>query len=108
MQEIQPGVYWLPLQKMVNVYLIQAFDGLTLVDCGYGRQSGRIMRAASSLELKCGPLKHILITHGHNDHIGGAAAIQAETGAEIWTLGPTPTSSSTPSLCTTSLTSSQR
>lgn len=84
MQEIQSGHYWLPLQKMVNVYLLQTAGGLTLVDTGYGRQAGQIIQAVRSLEREHGSLKHILITHGHNDHIGGAAAIQAETGAEIW------------------------
>lgn len=31
-----------------------------------------------------GPVRRILLTHHHHDHIGGVAALVAATGAEVW------------------------
>ncbi len=84
MKQVLPGIFYLSLQGMVNVYLIQISDGLMLVDAGAGGQAGRILKAVDSLAKKHGRLQHMVITHGHGDHIGGAAAIQAQTGAKIW------------------------
>jgi glyoxylase-like metal-dependent hydrolase (beta-lactamase superfamily II) len=84
MQEVGPGIYWLSLYSLVNAYLIAIADGLVLVDTGYGWQTGRILRAVEELAGRNGPLRHVMITHGHNDHIGGAAAIRERTGAPIW------------------------
>jgi glyoxylase-like metal-dependent hydrolase (beta-lactamase superfamily II) len=84
MEEVKPGIYRLPLYAMVNVYLVAIPDGLMLVDAGYGWQVGQILRAVDDLAGQNGLLRHVAITHGHNDHIGGAAAIQERTGAQIW------------------------
>ena len=29
-------------------------------------------------------LTHILLTHGHYDHVGAAAALREKTGAQVW------------------------
>jgi glyoxylase-like metal-dependent hydrolase (beta-lactamase superfamily II) len=84
MEEVKPGIHWLPLYSMVNVYLVAMPDGLMLVDAGIGLAAGRILRAVDSLAPAHGPLRQIVITHGHSDHVGGAAAIRERTGATIW------------------------
>jgi glyoxylase-like metal-dependent hydrolase (beta-lactamase superfamily II) len=83
-QEIIPGVYWLSLSRMASVYLIGTSGGLMLVDTGFRWQTGRILKAVQALKAQHGPLAHIVITHGHSDHIGGAALIRERTGAQIW------------------------
>jgi glyoxylase-like metal-dependent hydrolase (beta-lactamase superfamily II) len=84
MEVVRPGIYRLSLYSMVNVYLVTIPDGLMLVDAGMGWQASRILRAVDELALQTGPLRHVVITHGHSDHIGGAAVIQERTGAQIW------------------------
>jgi glyoxylase-like metal-dependent hydrolase (beta-lactamase superfamily II) len=58
-----------------NAYLIEAVDGLTLVDAGFSRKEAAVFGAL---------LKHLILTHGHPDHIGSAAAIVRETGAQTY------------------------
>ena len=84
MHEVRSGIVWLSLYAMVNTYLVVIPDGLMLVDTGYSWQAGRILRAVDELAKQNGPLRHVVITHGHNDHIGSAAAIRERTGAQIW------------------------
>lgn len=84
MRTLFSGVHMLSLNGMANVYLITTGDGLVLVDAGSGRHAKGILRSISMLSEKAGPLRHLVITHGHSDHIGGAAAIAAHTGAQIW------------------------
>jgi len=63
---------------------ILAFDGetATLVDSGY------VTHAAQTVELirhalRGRPLKRLINTHSHSDHIGGNAAVQAAFGCRI-------------------------
>lgn len=84
MREVVSGLFWVSLHSMVNVYLAEIPDGLMLVDTGYGWQAGQIMRAVNALAEEKGPLRHVVITHGHSDHVGGAAEIHERTGAGIW------------------------
>jgi glyoxylase-like metal-dependent hydrolase (beta-lactamase superfamily II) len=58
-----------------NAYLIEAVDGLTLVDAGFSRKEAAVFGTL---------LKHLILTHGHPDHIGSAAAIVRETGAQTY------------------------
>lgn len=69
--------YWqittLPHLFPVNCYLVLEKDGLTLIDTGILSHAKGIISLIAKLKL---PLKRILLTHGHGDHIGGLVALK--------------------------------
>jgi glyoxylase-like metal-dependent hydrolase (beta-lactamase superfamily II) len=69
---------------MANAYLIEAHDGLTLIDAGYPRKEAAVFEAIRGLGRSPDQLKHLIFTHGHPDHIGSAAAIVQQTGARTY------------------------
>jgi glyoxylase-like metal-dependent hydrolase (beta-lactamase superfamily II) len=77
--EIAPRIYWLrmPLPfalDHINLWLLADDDGTTLVDCGYGDVATRAMwerHFATTLESR--PIRLIIATHYHPDHLGNAA-----------------------------------
>jgi glyoxylase-like metal-dependent hydrolase (beta-lactamase superfamily II) len=67
----------------VHAYLLAADDGWTLVDTGLGLPGARERWQAELAELD-GPVRRILITHFHPDHIGAGADVSELTGAEVF------------------------
>lgn len=66
-----------PLQA--NCYLVSDDDGVTIaIDPG-----GEPERLAARLKAEGMRLTHILITHGHFDHLAGAADLARLTGAQV-------------------------
>ena len=63
-----------------NAYLIEGQDGLTLIDAGFPNKEAAVFAALRELGRSPDQLKHLILTHGHPDHIGSAAAIVRETG----------------------------
>ncbi len=57
-----------------QVYLVDTGDGLVCIDAGAGRSHDRIVAAVRADGLQPGRIRWVLLTHGHADHAGGAAA----------------------------------
>jgi glyoxylase-like metal-dependent hydrolase (beta-lactamase superfamily II) len=82
-KRIVAGVWRVPL-GMVNAFLVQGDDGLTVIDAGVAGSAGKILQAVGELGKQPGDVRHILITHLHADHTGGLAELKRETGAQVY------------------------
>jgi hydroxyacylglutathione hydrolase len=82
LHEIVEGVYRVPARH-ANSYLVEAENGLVIVDTGLPGSERRILSAIESLGKKPTDVKLILLTHRHLDHIGSAAALKKETSATL-------------------------
>lgn len=67
-------------KRVMNAYLIEGSDGITVFDTGIKQMGKSIMAAAREL----GPIKRIVLGHSHSDHRGSAAPIVKETDCEVW------------------------
>ena len=97
--EIAEGVLWfrfpLPMKlDHVNVFVFDDGDAWTIVDTGFDTKRARgIWRTVLEGPLAGKPVKRVLATHHHPDHIGLAGWFQSEFGAELlmtrtaWALG---------------------
>lgn len=88
--EVAPGVLWLrfPLPMVlnhVNVFALDDGEGWTLVDTGLdtttAREMWQVVRAGA---LGGRPVRRVVVTHHHPDHIGLAGWFQSQ-GAELVT-----------------------
>ncbi|MDR2240559.1 MAG: MBL fold metallo-hydrolase [Zoogloeaceae bacterium] len=88
--ELIPGIRWvrmpLPFElNHINLWLLEEADGWTLVDTGLHvdeiKRNWEVVLAAH-----CGvkPLKRIIVTHCHPDHLGLAHWLGEKTGAVTW------------------------
>jgi len=57
-----------------QVYLVDTGDGLLCIDAGAGRSVERIQAEVRAGGLVPDEIRWVLLTHGHADHAGGAAA----------------------------------
>jgi glyoxylase-like metal-dependent hydrolase (beta-lactamase superfamily II) len=75
------GTTRVALFGLVNAYLVPEDDGLTLVDTTMKPGVGRIVAAAEALGR---PIRRIVLTHAHDDHVGGLDALAARLpGVEV-------------------------
>jgi hydroxyacylglutathione hydrolase len=67
-----------------QVYVIETGDGLAAVDSGAGRSLDRLLAEVRTSGLEPSAIRWLLLTHGHGDHAGGAAAWKrAIPGVEV-------------------------
>ncbi|RAP77089.1 MBL fold metallo-hydrolase [Paenibacillus montanisoli] len=59
-----------------RVWVVKEKDGVTLVDAGIPAMTKGILRFIGKLQ--AGPLKRIVLTHGHSDHVGAIAGLLAK------------------------------
>lgn len=88
---VAPGVYWLrmPLPfklNHINLWLLDDGDGWTVVDTGIARDEVKdAWRAlAETYFSKDKPLKRIIVTHYHPDHVGLAGWMCETFQVQLW------------------------
>lgn len=92
--EVAPGIHWvrMPLPfalDHINLWLLEDGEGITLVDCGLGSKlTHEIWGEVLAAWLPQRPVRRIVVTHFHPDHIGLAARLAEEHGVTVnMTLG---------------------
>ena len=88
MDELQGGIrrITLPLPNRpghVHSYLLPGEDGWTVVDTGLGLPDARERWADELSSLDGEPVRRIVITHFHPDHVGAASDLADLTGASV-------------------------
>jgi glyoxylase-like metal-dependent hydrolase (beta-lactamase superfamily II) len=80
---IAPGAYRVNLNG-VAVFLIDAPDGVTVVDSGRPGKVDRIMSGIRSIGKRPTDVNNVLITHYHNDHVGSLGELAESVRAKVW------------------------
>jgi len=81
--EVVDGVWWLEDTRGCNVYVARASDGsFVIVDAGFGETAGAIAWQARRIAGDA-PITHLLLTHEHFDHTGGAADVRDALGVRV-------------------------
>jgi glyoxylase-like metal-dependent hydrolase (beta-lactamase superfamily II) len=88
--EVAPGVLWLrmPLPfalDHINLWLIDEIDGWTIVDSGLATDETKALwERILSEALEGRPVKRLLVTHFHPDHIGLAGWLTERLKVPLW------------------------
>jgi glyoxylase-like metal-dependent hydrolase (beta-lactamase superfamily II) len=88
---VAPGVHRIPLPlpldglRAVNVYAIEAADGLVLIDSGWALANSRDQLERSLAVIGAGlrDVRRFLVTHLHRDHYTQAVALRREFGTPV-------------------------
>ncbi len=89
-REIAPGIRWvrMPLPfvlKWINLWLMEDGDGWTIVDTGVALEETReYWRTIFAANLDGKPVKRVICTHMHPDHMGLAGWICRKFDARLW------------------------
>ena len=67
---------------VMSCYLVR-HEGTLLVDCGMAGAGPSFRKALAALDVRPEQVGLILLTHGHDDHVGSAREIADITGAKI-------------------------
>ncbi|NVK41020.1 MAG: MBL fold metallo-hydrolase [Oceanospirillaceae bacterium] len=93
-QEVADGVLWLrmPLPfalDHINLYLVDDGDGWVAIDSGLvGESTREHWRRVIDQSLDGRPLKALLVTHYHPDHLGSAGWLCEAFGIPLWITAP--------------------
>ncbi|MBT5153819.1 MAG: MBL fold metallo-hydrolase [Gammaproteobacteria bacterium] len=88
--EVAPGVFWLrmPLPislNHINLWLLEDDDGWTIVDTGMSNQETKsLWESLLEHELDSKPVKRVIGTHMHLDHIGLAGWLCRKCQVDLW------------------------
>jgi glyoxylase-like metal-dependent hydrolase (beta-lactamase superfamily II) len=84
--EIAPGVHSMGQRKggRVHAFLFDTGTELTLIDTLFDTDAHRVLEEIRRLGRSASDLKHIVLTHGHRSHLGGAATLKGQSGATVY------------------------
>ena len=88
---VATGVHRVPLPlptdglRAVNVYVLEAGDGLVLIDSGWALDVARkaLATALASLGAELGDVRSFLVTHVHRDHYTLGLQLRREFGGSV-------------------------
>ena len=88
---VADGIHRIPLPlpmdglKAINVYVVEAADGLVLVDGGWAIPEARELldRCLRSIGSAFGDIRRFLVTHVHRDHFTMATVLGHDLGADV-------------------------
>ncbi len=83
---LAPGVWRIPLiGDFVNGFMLRDDDGgqVTLIDMGIASSGKKVMAGLASIGSGPSDVTRLMATHGHPDHVGGAAYVAKQTGRPI-------------------------
>ncbi len=82
MKEVVHGLYMTEGLRGANAYLLHSSSGDVLVDCGLAHDIGKILPQIAQLGFTPS-VNSIVLTHFHGDHVGGAAELSKQWGAQV-------------------------
>jgi glyoxylase-like metal-dependent hydrolase (beta-lactamase superfamily II) len=88
--EVAPGVHWvrmrLPFQlNHINLWLLADHDGWTIVDTGIRDEpTAEAWKQLFAGHMQNRPVKRVIVTHLHPDHVGMAGWLVRRFGVELW------------------------
>ncbi|MFC2153016.1 MBL fold metallo-hydrolase [Actinomycetota bacterium] len=82
MERIADGVH--QVSRGVNAFIVDGDEGVLLIDTGLPRQEGIVIDALTGMGRATTDVVAILITHGHVDHVGGAAALVEASSGKLY------------------------
>jgi len=71
-----------------HVYLVDGGREAALIDTGVGLATNQILANCTEAIGNVKKIKHVLITHTHADHCGGAAQLRKKLGAKMYVSKP--------------------
>jgi glyoxylase-like metal-dependent hydrolase (beta-lactamase superfamily II) len=75
--------FWFAQAGHVNWVVYAGADGVTLVDSGYPGQRDLLVSSLDAAGCRLADVAAVLLTHGHVDHLGGAARLAREFGTPV-------------------------
>jgi glyoxylase-like metal-dependent hydrolase (beta-lactamase superfamily II) len=88
--QVAEGIWWIrmPLPfalDHINLWLLEDGDGWTVVDTGFGvPATWELWEKLLEGAMGGRPVKNIVVTHYHPDHVGSADWLVKRTGAPLW------------------------
>ncbi len=82
MDRIADGVY--QFATNANAFVVDGDEGITLIDTGLPNRHGVIIESLEHIGRSAKDIVSILLTHGHVDHYGSAAALHAASSATVY------------------------
>jgi glyoxylase-like metal-dependent hydrolase (beta-lactamase superfamily II) len=84
--QVAPGVFslWQRKGAYVHAYLIDAPDGLILIDTLFDSDAKRVLKLIEKNGRSVRDVKHIIMTHAHRSHLGGLALLKELSGATVY------------------------
>ena len=89
-QVVAPGVHWvrmpMPFQlNHINLWLLEDGDGWTIVDTGLRDEpTAEAWKHLFAGAMENRPVKRVIVTHLHPDHVGMAGWLVRRFGVELW------------------------